>query len=63
MTESLMPKSARKCATCRYWCGRIRVADLHNIKCDQSQTATCNLTGQNRKAWTSCSEHESRYDF
>lgn len=57
-------KNDRKCYTCRYWTGcSVRVTGLNFVEYNQSEQATCNLTGHKRSAWTSCSNHEKRLDF
>ena len=57
-------KNDRKCYTCQYWEGcSVRVVSPNFIEYNQSERATCNLTGQTRPAWASCNQHEKNYRF
>ena len=57
-------KDDRKCYTCRFWQGHsMKVTSVHFVEYDQSEEAICNNTGFKKKAWSSCSDHEKRYDL
>lgn len=57
-------KKDKKCYTCRYWTGCVRVKSQQFVEYPDGQNdAKCNLTGHKRPAWTSCSDHEKRWDF
>lgn len=57
-------KTARNCYTCQYWKGySVKVVSPNFVEYDQSEQATCNKTGFNKKAWMSCNQHEKRWDF
>lgn len=57
-------KKSPNCYTCRYWTGcKVKVRDKNFVEFDQSEEATCNLTGFKKKAWMHCSDHEKRWDF
>lgn len=57
-------KKDKKCYTCRYWTGSsVRVTGVNFVEYNQSERATCNKTGNCRSAWTSCKDHERRFDF
>lgn len=55
-------KNDRRCYTCQYWTGSRKVVSPQFIDYS-SGSATCNKTGQNKPAWTSCPEHRKSYDF
>lgn len=56
-------KKDKKCYTCRYWTGCVRVKSPQFVEYPDGQNAKCNLTGHNRPAWTSCKNYEKRLDF
>ncbi|MBE6572799.1 MAG: hypothetical protein E7652_00225 [Ruminococcaceae bacterium] len=64
MRKSLGSKKDKKCYTCRFWQGTsMRVTGPQFLEYDQSEEAICNNTGFKKKAWSSCSDHEKRYDL
>lgn len=64
MAKQKASKTFRQCCTCQYWNGcSVRVVSPNFIEYESSETATCNKTGHTRPAWSSCKDHEKRWDF
>ena len=53
-----LTRTAKKCATCRYWEGTIRVRNRLCIEFSKYEKATCDLTGFEKSGLHSCPDHE-----